>query len=278
MKTLYEAIYARYSARTYDGRPLEADARRAIESACRRESAVGPMGTAPRFFLLDAVELGNARIGTYGLIKGVAHFVGGTMADRVEGNEDFGYRMEGIILEATALGLGTCWLGGSFNRKAASKRLEALGESGPIPALVSIGYPTERRAFADRVIRAASKGDTRKPWNETCFEGGLAVPLSLDTDDPLAAALEALRAGPSASNKQPWRIARADGALHLFLKEDLPYNSVFGIVKMQDLDMGIAMRHFDEAAAALGIGGAWVRLANAPFPTTCRYIATRTLA
>jgi len=43
--------------------------------------------------------------------------------DRGDKNlEDFGYLMEEAILFATGLGLGTCWLGGSFTKSGLPKR------------------------------------------------------------------------------------------------------------------------------------------------------------
>jgi hypothetical protein len=80
---------------------------------------------------------------------------------------------------------------------------------------------------------------------------------------PWAEVLEAVRIAPSASNKQPWRIllSKHGGApaLDLFLEEDRRYNSMLGEIKLQDIDLGIAMRHVEVASRSIGIKGSWLR-------------------
>jgi hypothetical protein len=44
---------------------------------------------------------------------------------------------------------------------------------------------------------------------------------------------------------------------HLYLDEDKTYNSKFKDIKIQYIDMGIAMYHFESAAKELGLNGAW---------------------
>ncbi|MCE5265342.1 MAG: hypothetical protein LLG97_17650 [Deltaproteobacteria bacterium] len=63
---------------------------------------------------------------------------------------------------------------------------------------------------------------------------------------------------PSASNKQPWRIIRGRGdAFHFYLKRTPGYESLIKDIKLQNVDMGIAMSHFDLSARELGLKGNW---------------------
>ena len=65
------------------------------------------MGPADKVF--------RGMIGSYGRINGAPAFIafiGDMQSQYVQ--EEVGYTGEGIILEATALGLGTCWVGGFF--------------------------------------------------------------------------------------------------------------------------------------------------------------------
>jgi hypothetical protein len=41
------------------------------------------------------------------------------------------------------------------------------------------------------------------------------------------------------------------------MKEDVAYNTVFKNIKIQNLDMGIAMCHFELASIELGLKGMW---------------------
>ena len=88
-----------------------------------------------------------------------------------------------------------------------------------------------------------------------------------------------MRIAPSASNKQPWRLVldrRKKALLHLVMHEDERYNNMLGEVKLQELDMGIAMRHVEVAARAFGIRGSWKRLDPDPIglEEPWKYIAT----
>jgi nitroreductase len=84
------------------------------------------------------------------------------------------------------------------------------------------------------------------------------TPLTEDAAGAYRNALEAVRLAPSAKNRQPWRIVRdLEGRYRLYLKEDKFYNRVLGKIKMQHLDMGIAMAHFELAAREQGIDGRW---------------------
>jgi hypothetical protein len=65
--------------------------------------------------------------------------------------------------------------------------------------------------------------------------------------------------GPSASNKQPWRIFRdrEKNRFHVFLQRTPGYVGNFGDISLQNVDMGIAMCHFELSARELGLEGHW---------------------
>jgi hypothetical protein len=70
-----------------------------------------------------------------------------------------------------------------------------------------------------------------------------------------------VRLGPSASNKQPWRIVRQGERWHFFIERSFLYGprtlGLVGIADMQRLDIGIAMCHFELSSRELGIRGEW---------------------
>jgi hypothetical protein len=73
----------------------------------------------------------------------------------------------------------------------------------------------------------------------------------------LAAALEAGRIGPSASNKQPWRVVREGSNYPFFLQRPPGYDKLTGEIRLQEVDMGIALCPFEAAAREIGIPGSW---------------------
>jgi nitroreductase len=283
------AIWSRTSVRTFDGTPLSADEEKTLRSSFD-EAVPGPFGAAPRFLLASREDIeddasrsssikGGVKIGTYGMIVGPPSFIAGVVAKRPFACVDFGYCLEGIVLRATELGLGTCWVGGAFGRAAVAKALNA-GKGEFVPATTPVGHAAERHSLQERIVRGSARGWTRKDPAELFFEvdeGGRLAPLR--GAGTWADLLEAVRIGPSASNKQPWRLVmdrRRKEALHLVMHEDQLYNNMLGEVKLQELDMGIAMRHVEVAARAVGIPGSWTRLDPDPvsLDEPKKYIAT----
>ena len=126
---------------------------------------------------------------------------------------------------------------------------------------------------ADHAICRRVGGNGRKAWNEIFYDGDFERPIAspaalvgLGLDSSWADALEALRLAPSASNKQPWALARSGGAWQLYLRRNPGYYPALarriGFADMQLNDMGIAMVHLPLAARERGLAGGW-KLADA---------------
>ncbi len=264
-----EALEARRSIRSFSGYPLTSGDRALVESAIR-DAGQCPFSTKPRFVLVEPHEVGgqaSGRIGTYGVIKDAPAFIAGAARPGPFAFADFGYALEGIMLAAVSGGLGTCWLGGTFDRSGVARALRlAVGEI--VPAISPLGEPSGRRSLADSAIRALAGSRNRKPWDRLFFDDAFGHSLAAAEAGPWAVALEAVRQGPSASNKQPWRMVRTgpSGApvFHLFLEEDALYNNAIRGIKLQEMDIGIAMRHFEVAARVGRLPGSWSRLDEVP--------------
>jgi len=175
--------------------------------------------------------------------------------------EDYGYVFERAVLSATALGLGTCWLGASFNRSGFAAKIN-LAEGEILPAVSPVGYVASRRTVVDAVTRFFARAKRRKPWKELFFDGDFGRPLTREAAGPYADVLEMVRLAPSASNRQPWRIVKEAGrdVFHLFISRSAVYSGVAATVAggdLQRMDMGIACCHFDLAARELELAGNW---------------------
>jgi hypothetical protein len=256
--SIIETIKERISCRTYGDRPIEPDKTETLKTFLK-ENTSSPFGSEIRFQLLDFTELGMSETrmrGTYGVIKGTRQFMAGAVRNRPKAMEDYGYCMEKNILKATSLGLGTCWLGGTFNRTGFAEKMN-LADSELLPAVSPVGYSSDRRSLVDRFFRFSAGSDKRKSWHELFFDGSIDNPLQEKSAGPYETALACLRIGPSASNMQPWRIIKDNNMFHFYLKRTRGYNSVLGDIKLQNMDMGIAMCHFELSSAALGLRGNW---------------------
>ncbi len=262
-KPITEIIRQRYSCRTYRERPIESGLRLRIAEYAATLGP-GPFGGKARFELIAAEEDDRkalCQLGTYGFIKGATGFIIGATEDGEEKLEDFGWQMERLVLLATNLGLGTCWLGGTFTKSSFARKISAQPDE-LIPAVVATGYIAHQPRRIDRLIRRGAQGDRRFGWERLFFLERFGAVLPRLAAGEYAVPLEMVRLAPSASNKQPWRVVCQDGQWHFYLRRTPGYrermlNRLFTQADLQRLDMGIAMCHFELTARELGLVGEW---------------------
>lgn len=280
---LSSVIERRYSCRTYNGSLLEQTHLDEL-GALINELEQGPFGSRSRFTVV-ASRAGDAEalkgLGTYGMIKRPAGFIIGAMGAGPMRHEDFGYRLELLVLGATALGVDTCWLGGSFTGSTFARRM-GLHDHETLPAVIALGYRAESMRAFERIARWKTGADDRKAWNELFFDGTPGRALTSDRAGSFAPALELLRRAPSAVNYQPWRVImnEARDSFGFYLARNPRYGEKSFMIKsdIQRIDMGIAMAHFDMALREAGIKGAWHREETAAVPRHAgwEYIASWT--
>jgi hypothetical protein len=169
------------------------------------------------------------------------------------------------------LGLGTCWLGGTFQLGRFAQAI-GLQEGELLPTISPVGYPAQQKSFTERMIRWSAGSDNRKPWSDIFFAGNFSQSLTQSQAGKYAEALENLRLAPSTSNKQPWRILRdvKQNTFHFYLSRAFGYNLMRN-VSLQDIDLGIAICHFALTVQEIGIMGRWQIDAASPKE---KYIAT----
>lgn len=253
-KPLEQIVNQRYSVRTYkkNGALTDSD-KEEIRAVCALNSGPFPAKIVFKIIENDMVQSG-AKLGTYGMIRGARVFIGGAVEDTDWGTQALGYHFEKLILYLTQMGLGTCWLGGTFNKGAFEKMMKTP-EGMIFPAVSPIGYADKKR-LAETLVRGFIRADTRKPWGALFFDGDFSTPLEQATAGAYAFPLEMVRLGPSASNKQPCRIVRLGEWYHFFEQKTPGYGSAFSF-DMQSIDMGIAACHFHLACIEKGIDGAF---------------------
>jgi nitroreductase len=259
-----QLIRQRYSCRTYQKQPLTNQDIRSLK-LFSQQNQVGPRGNQIRYQILSASPYQDSdypKLGTYGFIKDPAAFIAGAITDQPGALEDFGYTMELVILKATEMEIGSCWLGGSFtkSRFAALMDLQA-GET--IPAVTSLGYPSDQRGWIDRVARVYAGADRRVPWEDLFFTNQWEQVLTSDQAKEYLEPLQAVRLAPSASNKQPWRLLQDNNKWHFYLERTHNYpppvfGPLLGIADLQRVDLGIAMAHFSLSVSEAGLHGEWI--------------------
>jgi hypothetical protein len=160
---------------------------------------------------------------------------------------DLGFVLEQVVLEATRLGLGTCWITGSYDAKQAGDAVK-LKAGEDAAAVCAMGYPAEQGygRLHTKIIRRLAGGHQRKPLTDIVFSARWGESWIPEEADPaLVTVLKHARLAPSAHNGQPWRFI-VDG-------EDI----TLALVKPRFIDAGIVMSHVSLAAAAMDCPGRW---------------------
>jgi len=264
-KPVTQLITTRTSVRTYSKNPITPQTLESLNEFIAAHQA-GLFQNHIRIRLIaaqpdDADALKG--LGTYGVIRHPAGFIVGALNNTGSMNlEDFGYVMEQIVLFATDLGLGTCWLGGSF-RQSNFARVMDMQDDESVPAVVSIGNIAAKPSIRDSFVRFVAGAKKRKPWEDLFFQENFRTSLTQEMAGTYTTPLEMLRLGPSASNKQPWRIVKElnKPVFHFYLERTPGYNRsekfFLKVADLQRVDIGIAMCHFELTASEQELSGTW---------------------
>lgn len=247
-----EVIKERISVRTYSGQPITEETKKKIGDYA--ETVTNPFDAKITFKLLESdAALNAAKLGTYGFIKGAKNYIGASVQESELELEGLGYAFEKMILYITSLGLGTCWLGGTFKRSEFAAAM-SIKKDELFPCVTPFGFAAEKKRMTDSMVRMIAKSDTRKPWSELFFDQNFTTPLLTNEAGDYERPLEMVRLAPSASNKQPWRIVKDKNAYHFFEYKTPGYSSKFGY-DIQRLDLGIAACHFHLTAVERELNG-----------------------
>ena len=262
-KSIIDIIMDRFSCRTFKETPIPSKTLDELQKFIDLNTT-GPFGENHRFMIVSASQADSNALkglGTYGFIKGATAFLIGASKPSGKYLEDFGYLMEKYILAATAFGLGSCWLGGSFTRSRFSRKI-SLQHGEELPAVTALGLMDDPEKAREGFIRNQIGSHKRRSWETMFHNQDLYTPLEKSTTVKFSQVLEMVRLGPSASNKQPWQIVRSGMDWHFFLKRTPGYrdgkmNKTLTISDLQRVDIGIAMCHFELSAEESGLKGFW---------------------
>jgi len=241
------AVAPRLSRRAFDGRPVDGGLLDTIDECCR---LFRPYADA-RAVLVRApeVEVFTGIVGSYGKVTGSPHLLVFIADERGSfPDQHIGFTGEGAILEATRLGLDTCWIGGFFSAEKV-RRVVDLAEGERVYSVSPLGYASQSPSTIEKAMRGMAGAKKRK-----CVEE-LAPGIDGTWPQWAVAAVETARLAPSAVNRQPWRFRLEDGGLVV------AQDSAFETPKVtKRLDCGIAMLHVEIGALASGMLGAWTDL------------------
>jgi hypothetical protein len=240
----FEAIPERRSRRAFEAVPDTED----LSGLTATAAAFAPYDDARAFVVPIAPPgLFKGIIGSYGRVLGpCAALVFVTSGTSPDADVHCGYTGEGLVLEAAARGLGTCWIAGSFSRSVAAG-LSDLRDGEKVRAVSPVGRPLARYSSAERLVYGQGRPKSRKAL-EAIAPGLESWPAWV------GAGVRAAQIAPSAMNLQPWLFRYEDGAVVVAVKGSAP-----GLGR---IDCGIALLHFELGARSEGSDGAWEQMSG----------------
>ena len=223
---LLEAIDYRISRRSYLPDVIEtakADAIRLLIERYNREQDLSIE------LIDDGRDAFNGLRKSYGMFSGVRALLVLKGKKEVRNLEEkLGYFGEYLVLEATCLGLGTCWVGGSFDKTSPALN---VNDDELLSCVIPIGSVAEETGFKEKFIRRMAHGKV-KPLEY--FYKADATPPQWFMDG-----IKAVQRAPSAVNRQKYKFEYIQGAVRAYSEDTNQYAMV---------DLGIAKAHFVIAA------------------------------
>ena len=221
--TLRQAIDNRISRRTFNNEPLNNEQSEILQNAIETVNE--------KYNLHIQLVIGNSSVfdkmsKSYGMFSGVQNYIamiGKTTDENVM--EKTGLAGEEIVLTATCIGLGTCWVGGTFDKKSCKCK---LNEDEDIFCVIAVGENPDKQTFKERIIRSAIHRSTKKI--DELITSDVKLP------EWIIECMEAVQKAPSAINKQPVKFVYKNGILTA---------SVDNAANYQGIDLGIAKFHFN---------------------------------
>lgn len=235
--TEWEAITKRISCRAFEDRMIDdktADRIREYVDELNQESGlhfqlfVSGQKDTPAIRMSAAMFSGNVYM--------FAALVGG---DDLASSEKIGYYGQKLVLYATQLGLGTCWVASTYD--ASSIHVD-ISEGEKLWDVIPMGYARSKVPMKQKMIRAAIRKRDRK--QDQFLESDMSY---ADAPAWIRKGIEAIFLGPSAVNQQPVNIVYRNGKVsaRIWKKGNgLEYN-----------DLGIAKRQFEVGAESAGVRG-----------------------
>ncbi|MDF2540345.1 MAG: Nitroreductase family protein [Herbinix sp.] len=225
--TTLEAIEKRISRRSYLNEPLDKNQITFLQSHINKLNKDSGLSIQ---FIEDGSYAFHGFMKSYGMFHGVQSFfalVG--KEDDIHLNEKVGYYGEKLVLEATKLGLGTCWVGGTYDKKHCPCTLQ---DHEILVCVITVGKVEDKQTFKEKTVYKLAHRKT-KPIEEL-YKSDVPVP------DWFLQGIKAVGKAPSAVNRQPVTIR--------YQSDDKITASVASKGGYLLIDLGIAKLHFEAAA------------------------------
>lgn len=244
-----DIILERHSVRSYADTPLSPEEVNAIRAQI---SDINSHVPAAHFqFFTDDDSPFRGGMGSYGIFRNARNYVAAVVDTGVANALELaGYAGEQIVLRATELGLGSCFVGGTFDNNKMPVQLRVGWKT---VFIITLGHPEGKKRMGEKIIYSLSHRRKMEPA-DFYDSGRSAVPLDRAEEmyPAFRNALTAVAAAPTAMNRREVRIwIGSDNMIHASVPE---------MTGFQPIDLGIAKYNLRQI-----IPGEWDFGNDAPF-------------
>jgi nitroreductase len=227
-----EAINTRCSRRTYLPKPVDYGCINKLRSLIDEYNQKAGLNMQ---LALNHSEAFDGLLKSYGMFKGAKNYIGLIESENDPfSREKLGYYGELLVLEATDMRLGTCWVGGTFDRKRCPF---VLSDHEKITCVITFGNVPSERSMREKLIFSMTHRKSKTA--DELYEADAPLP------GWFRSGINAVQKAPSAVNRQPVKFAYKNNIVTASVK-DINTSSMA-------LDLGIAKLHFELGAG----GGIW---------------------
>lgn len=228
MKITLDLLQKRHSVRSYTSDSLSSEIINTLKSEITYINS-HESGLNFQLCLNDSAAFEGFKR-SYGAFRNVKNYLAAVIDPSFDNAlERAGYFAEQFVIKCTEMGLGTCFVGGTFSRENVGARMEVYEK---LPFVVTFGNPEENKTTVigriSRSLLHLSNKKIRDFYDGDDFE----YQNALAKFPWLSTALDALACAPSSLNKQPVR-------LKMVINESLP--EIIAFSKNNSIvDLGIA--------------------------------------
>jgi nitroreductase len=167
-----DVIAARKSVRSYADKPVEVEKLSQILEAARQAPSWANKQCCRYIVVKDKAKIQELASGLNGWLKHAPVIVVACADPKNSGDRngmnyflvDVGISMQQLVLAATDMGLGTCWIG-AFDEAKIKKALE-IPENIKVVAMTPLGYPTDKEGLDSIFIKTVIGAGKRKPLED----------------------------------------------------------------------------------------------------------------
>lgn len=201
----------RRSVRRYLADPIDPEKLAVLNATIDRCNQLGQLNLTIR---LDEPDPFDHWLAHYGSLSGIRHYIALIGQKHSDLQERIGYFGEFVVLQATALGLGTCWIAGTYDKHKSHVKLSQSEELVGVIAVGNAAHPGTPRKTKS-IAQLSRYPDPIPEW----FNQGM----------------KASQLAPTAMNQQNFR----------FITDGSTVSAQAGIGFYTKLDLGIAKLHFE---------------------------------